>query len=127
LDIVRAEVRKHDPTASNDECLLGNGDRSLAQSEWRSGNDSDLIELAILGERNVDDLSDLHAIRAKDRQSYDLRPVRLCARCNDRIQEQSHTEYRTDVSASSHCARHGFISTNRPVLITRCQSPDIGR
>jgi len=118
LDIVCAEVCKHNPTASNNERLLGNGHRTLAQSEWRSGNNSDLFELAIRGERNVDDLSDLHAICAKDRQTYDLRSV-LRARPKSRTQEESSTEYRIDVAASSHRARHGFISTNRPVPITR--------
>src|SRR5215467_2445061 len=113
LDVVCAEVCQHNPTAANDERLLGNGDRTLAESEWRPGNDSDLFDLAGRGECNVDDLSDLHAVRAKDWQSYDLRSVRLCARCNVRAHEESSTEHIREVSASSHHARHGVISCNR--------------
>jgi hypothetical protein len=116
LDVVCAEVREHNPTASNDERLLGNDNRTLAESERRPGNEPDLLDQTVRGERNVDDLSDLHAVSAKDRQSYYLRSVRLRARCNGRTQEESGTEYMTDVTASSHRAQHGITSRNQPVL-----------
>jgi len=116
LDIVCAEVGKHIPTASNDERLLGNDNGTLAESERRPGNKPDLLDLTVRGERNVDDLSDLHAVSAKDWQSHYLRSVRLRARCNGRTQDESGTEYIMDVTASSHRAQHGITSRNHPVL-----------
>jgi hypothetical protein len=116
LDIVCAEVRKHNPTASNDERRLGNGDRTLAEARWRPGNDSDLFDLAVCGKRNVDDLSDPHAVRTEDRQPHYRHSARLRVRRNGRTQEDNSAQT-TDVRALSHSARHSIISRNHPVLL----------